>query len=336
MQLQRIRVTNFRGLTGPVELAGLPAGLAVIGGANEAGKSTLLEAVRAALFDKHGLSGESARAMQPLGAAVAPEVELDFTASGTEYRLWKRFVSRPGAELCGGGQTWADDAAEDQLQALLGFQRPGKGGSKLEHHGLWGLLWVSQGATFEPVAPNATARDALAGVLDTEVGEVLGGEAGPRLLKAFAAERDRLWTKAGKPRGELKEAQAARERARQARQEAEAALAQEAERRERLAQVERELAQMRQEGVVADMEGRLQRAEARQQELAERRQAVHDAEQRARLAATERAQAQQQWQGRKALRDAVAELAQQEGEHAEALAARQGEAEQASAERDRL
>ncbi|WP_443081506.1 AAA family ATPase, partial [Thiohalorhabdus sp.] len=46
MQLQRIRVTNFRKLTGPVEIGELPTGLAVIGGANEEGKSTLLEAIR--------------------------------------------------------------------------------------------------------------------------------------------------------------------------------------------------------------------------------------------------------------------------------------------------
>ncbi|MBK5942675.1 AAA family ATPase [Halorhodospira halophila] len=336
MQLQRVRVTNFRKLMGPVEIAELPSGLAVIGGGNEEGKSTLLEAIRAALFEKHGLMGEAARAMQPLGAAVAPEVELDFTVDGTEYRLWKRFVSKPAAELRGGGQAWADDAAEDQLQALLGFQRPGKGASKLEHHGLWGLLWVSQGETFEPVVPNATARDSLAGVLDTEVGEVLGGDVGPRLLQEFATERDRFWTKAGKPRGELKEARAAQERARAAREAAEQRLHEEAERRERLERVEQERARMRAEGVVAQMETRQQAAEARQQELDQRRRAVDDAEQQAKLAATERAQAQERWQGRQTLRDAVAELAEQEAESEETVTARQGEAEQAGAERDRL
>ncbi|MBK1727211.1 AAA family ATPase [Halorhodospira neutriphila] len=337
MQLQRVRVTNFRKLMGPVEIAELPPGLAVIGGGNEEGKSTLLEAIRAALFEKHGLMGEAARAMQPLGAAVAPEVELDFTVGGTEYRLWKRFVSKPRAELCGGGQTWADDAAEDQLQALLGFQRPGKGASKLEHHGLWGLLWVSQGETFEqPVVPNATARDSLAGVLDTEVGEVLGGDVGPRLLQEFATERDRFWTKAGKPRGELKEAHSALERARAAREAAEQRLHEEAERRERLERVEQERARMRAEGVVAQMEARQQAAEARQQELDQRRRAVEDAEQQAKLAATERAQAQERWQGRQTLRDAVADLAEQEANAEETVTARQGEAEQADAERDRL
>ncbi len=336
MQLQRIRVTQFRKLTGPVEIGDLPAGLAVIGGANEEGKSTLLEAIRAVLFEKHGLGGEAARAMQPLGAAVAPEVALDFTVDGTEYRLWKRFVSKAAAELRGAGQTWADDAAEDQLQALLGFERPGKGRSKVEHHGLWGLLWVSQGETFEAVHPNATARDSLAGVLDSEVGEVLGGDVGPRLLQHFTDQRDRFWTKTGKPRGDLKAAREAHEQARQARADAEKKLAEEDGRRDRLAQVDGELARMRQDGVVADLEARLQEAEARQEELAKRQQAVRDAEQHAKLAATERAQAQSQWQSRKELRDAVAELAKQETEHTETVAARQGEAEQAVAERDRL
>lgn len=336
MQLRRIRVSNFRKLIDPVEIAELPPGLAIIGGANEEGKSTLLEAIRAVLFEKHGLTGEAARAMQPLGAAVAPELELDFTVDGTEYHLWKRFVSNAAAKLRGAGRIWENDAAEDKLEGLLGFARPGRGPSKIEHHGLWGLLWVSQGAAFEEVRPNATARESLAGVLNSEVGEVLGGDVGPRLLDHFARQRDRFWTRAGRPRGELKHAQAGLERAHEARQIAENKLAKETGNRNRVAQVEGDLARMREEGVVADLERRLHEAEARQHELAERKRAVDAAEQQEKLVRTEREQAQSRWQSRKELRDALAELERQEAESSEAVAAREEESQRAFAERDRL
>ncbi|MFP4147061.1 MAG: AAA family ATPase [Halorhodospira sp.] len=336
MQIQRIRVTHFRKLAGPVEIGELPPGLAIIGGANEQGKSTLLEAIRAALFEKHSLGGEAARAMQPLDAAVAPEVELDFSVGGTTYHLWKRFVSKAAAKLHGAGQVWADDAAEEQLQALLGFERPGRGRSKSEHHGLWGLLWVSQGETFQAVHPHATARSSLTEVLDTEVGEVLGGDVGPALLQHFTNQRSHFWTKTGKPRGPLQEARKIRDQARKAREEAQARLDQEAERREQLARLEQELERMRTEGIVADLEARLQEAKARQQELARRRQAVHDAEQQERLAITEREQAQSQWQRRLELRNAVTDLQRQEAERAEAVTACQQETERVMAERERL
>lgn len=336
MQLQRIRVTNFRKLTGPVEIAELPSGLAVICGANEEGKSTLLEAIRAALFEKHSLKGEAARAMQPLGANVAPEVELDFIVDDTAYRLWKRFVSKATVKLSGAGQTWENDAAEEQLQTLLGFARPGKGPTKSEHHGLWGLLWVSQGATFEEVHPNTTARNFLAGILDSEVGEILGGDVGPRLLKHFAHQRDRFYTKAGKPRSDLKDAQIAWDKAFQARQEVEEQLAKEAERRDSVARVEGDLTRMREKGMVVDLESRLQQAEARQQELAERQRAVDDAEQQLRLAQTERKQAEDQWQSRKELRVIVQDAEEQENEHAVAMTNSEAQAEKAIAERERL
>ena len=49
MQISRIAIRNFRKLTGMPPLEGLGPGLNVVVGSNEAGKSTVLAALRAAL-----------------------------------------------------------------------------------------------------------------------------------------------------------------------------------------------------------------------------------------------------------------------------------------------
>ncbi len=64
MRLRRVEVRSFRKI-GHLVVDGLSDGLNVIVGDNEAGKSTLLAAMRAALFEKHRVRGEAAEAMLP-------------------------------------------------------------------------------------------------------------------------------------------------------------------------------------------------------------------------------------------------------------------------------
>ena len=52
-QLQRLRVEQLRQFRAPFELAGLDPGLNLLAGPNEAGKSTLGRAIRAAFFERH-------------------------------------------------------------------------------------------------------------------------------------------------------------------------------------------------------------------------------------------------------------------------------------------
>src|SRR5690606_15944377 len=101
MLFKRVAIRNFRRLQQPIRIDGLRSGLNVIAGDNEEGKSTVLRALRAALFDKHTLSGNAAAAFQPYGSQVRPEVELEFELAGKPYRLSKGFCQRPSAELTG-------------------------------------------------------------------------------------------------------------------------------------------------------------------------------------------------------------------------------------------
>ena len=137
MSFKSIEVENFRQFREKVLLENLDAGLNIIAGSNEAGKSTLLQAVRAALFDRHGSS--VGKSYKPYQAEVSPRVALVFTVDGVEYRLDKVFSSKKDGNTglkASDGKSWEGQAAEEHLAELLGFSYAKKGGSKAENQGL--------------------------------------------------------------------------------------------------------------------------------------------------------------------------------------------------------
>src|SRR4051812_31817016 len=108
MQLRRIEIRDFRKL-GHVIVDGLEDGLNVIVGDNEAGKSTILAALRAALFERHRISGEVANGMLPYNQAVRPEITVDFDIAGRSWRLRKAFCQKSEAELRGPAERYLND-----------------------------------------------------------------------------------------------------------------------------------------------------------------------------------------------------------------------------------
>jgi len=203
MKLRRIEVKDFRKL-GHVVIDDLGDGLNVIVGDNEAGKSTLLAALRAALFERHRVGGAAAAAMQPYNQSVRPEVALEFERGGVIWRLRKAFCQRQEAELSGNGERYTGDVVEDKLAEMFGFTPSSSGGTKpQEHHGVFGLLWVEQGMSHRQLGVGG-GRNHLASALEREIGQVTGGERGRALLTAAEARRDQFWDKRGNPRGDFK------------------------------------------------------------------------------------------------------------------------------------
>lgn len=201
MQLHRLEVRNFRKLK-HVVVDGLAPGLNVVVGDNEAGKSTLLAALRAVMFERHRVGGRALQAMLPHGHEMRPEIVLDFGLNGGTWRLRKAFNQRPEAELrLPSGQTVIGDAVEEQLATLFGFQAPGQRGSRPdEHQGVYGLLWVDQGLAHGPLSAGA-GQNSLSAAVETEVGQVVGGERGRQLLALASGRRDAFWGHKDKPRG---------------------------------------------------------------------------------------------------------------------------------------
>lgn len=207
MKLRSLAVNQFKKFTSPTRLNGIGDGLNVVVGPNEMGKSTLLDALRAALFEKYSSKAQPITALQNDRNQAAPVVELAFELDDGLYRITKRFVKKPYARLsCPDGRTLEGDTAEDTLRSLLGFDEPGKTGAKPETLGMWNVLWVQQGQSFGDFDLPDSARSNLHSALESEVGEVLGGRRGRALPQAIEKRLGELITgTTGKPRGAYKE-----------------------------------------------------------------------------------------------------------------------------------
>lgn len=199
MRLHRLRIEQLRQFRQAFELTGFEPGLNIFAGPNEAGKSTLVRAIRAAFFERH--RSASVDDLLPWGEpTAAPSVELDFSIGGVDYRLRKSFMHRKRCELKFGARALDGEDAEQHLAELLGFRFAGKGASKPEHWGIPGLLWIEQGSAQEIAESVGNATDHLRKALDQSVGEVASSQ-GDEVIQRVRTERDALLKANGQPRG---------------------------------------------------------------------------------------------------------------------------------------
>ena len=146
MRLIRCRLESIRRHRA-LEVAFAP-GLTLIGGANESGKSSLVEAMHRTLFVRSSATGAVIRDLRSATHAGHPQVEIDFESAGHRWSLLKCFSGAAGtSRLSRAGQEALLGAdAEDQLAALLGVEEII--GSRQVNRVLptrWAHLWVMQG-----------------------------------------------------------------------------------------------------------------------------------------------------------------------------------------------
>ncbi len=218
LRVTRLAVKDVGVLRGKVDLGPLDPEITLITGANETGKSTAVEALRCALFEKHNAGHAGIRAMQPHGTNLSPEVWVDFTVGGQHYELHKRFLKGAMVELhVDEAEHFVGAEADEAVWACLGSSRPGTRGAKREDMGIWGLLWVSQdeAAAADPGTKiGEETRGALQDVIGRQVGQIVGGRHGERIRTRAREEARRYWTPTlEKPTGELAEARERRDRA---------------------------------------------------------------------------------------------------------------------------
>ena len=199
MKLTRLRIEQFKQFRQPLEIDALEPGLNLFIGANEAGKSTVVAAIRAAFFERHR-SG-SVDELRPWGdSSASPSVELEFDLGDRHCRLAKSFLHKKRCELQWGGERFDGADAEDKLADLLGFQHASKGVSKAEHWGIPGLLWIAQGTAHDIRAPVVHATDHLRRALNESLGEVASSGGDEVLAKVEAARNELLTASTGAPR----------------------------------------------------------------------------------------------------------------------------------------
>ena len=177
----------------------------LIGGPNESGKSTLIEAAHRALFLRAKTTGEVQKSMVSRNHGGQPEVEVRFEARGRGYHLLKRFNGMNGTATLTevGGSTWSGEEAETILAGLLGIDATSGGrgaGGRLTQQ--WAHLWVWQGCAGDDPTEHANTQCAalLARLQEMGGAAAMQSENDARVARVLAQRRERLFNRNGEPK----------------------------------------------------------------------------------------------------------------------------------------
>jgi DNA repair exonuclease SbcCD ATPase subunit len=204
--IRRIAVDGFRKFRAPFAIEGMVDGLNIVIEPNESGKSTLLEALRAAFFVRHNTRNQLAQSFAPHGEAVGPEIKVGFDVDGAPWTITKRFLRSPLVEISGPQGRAQGEEAESRLNALLGSVRDTSRNGDISTYGVLGLLWVAQTEALSVSAPGQIVRDTITSTLEAEVGSIIGGEAYRRVRAQVDAQFSLYWTPTGQKKGRQTEA----------------------------------------------------------------------------------------------------------------------------------
>ncbi|ORW17503.1 hypothetical protein AWC18_17095 [Mycolicibacter nonchromogenicus] len=291
MRLHRLVLTNYRGVAHR-EIDFPDHGVVVVCGANEIGKSSMIEALDLLLESKDRSAKKDVKQVKPTHADVGAEVTAEISTGPYRFVYHKRFHKAPRTQLTilePRREQLTGDEAHDRVRAML---------DETMDTGLWQAQRVLQASS--TAAVDLSGCDALSRALDIAAGDTasLSGTE-PVLIERIEAEYARYFTGTGRPTGEWSAAIAALAAA-----DAEVArctelLAEVDDRVHRHAELSARLAGLTDEQAAAD--ARLNAAQAASTAIEELRGRLHDAQlvataAKATSAATESAQAERRRQ----------------------------------------
>ncbi|MBM4010097.1 MAG: SMC family ATPase [Planctomycetes bacterium] len=142
MRILSVRVKNFR--MHEDRTVTFDRERTVVAGPNEAGKSTLVDAIERVLCYPHRSTAGDLDGIKPKAGGGAPEVILQFEQDGGTYVIHKIFKGNAQSVATltdDAGNQFRGDEAEERLRALLGF---GNAALRNPFFG-WSHLWARQG-----------------------------------------------------------------------------------------------------------------------------------------------------------------------------------------------
>lgn len=147
MIVETLSLKNWRGYR-DLHSFSFDKGFNLVVGRNEAGKSTLFEALTRVMFDRHSSKAEEIKKIQPLNSSLGPEVELIFSQGGRRYKIKKRFLHQSICEFYSERDGHWDldhegDKADSELRKIL-IGTPSSRTAQPENRGLAQALWYLQ------------------------------------------------------------------------------------------------------------------------------------------------------------------------------------------------
>ncbi|MFN8068209.1 MAG: AAA family ATPase [Mycolicibacterium insubricum] len=196
MIIHRLTLTNYRGI-GRREVTFAERGVTLVSGANEIGKSSMIEALDLLLEVKDRSTKKEVKAVKPTHLDAGAEVEAEISSGPYRFVYRKRFHKQAETSLtvlAPAREQVTGDEAHDRVRAIL---------AETVDTGLWQAQRVLQSASTAPV--DLASCDALTRALDLAAGDlddaVLSGDE-PALLERIDAEYARYFTATGRPTGE--------------------------------------------------------------------------------------------------------------------------------------
>jgi hypothetical protein len=206
MRLRAIELTNVRRFAGQrARLSGIGDGITVLSEPNEFGKSTFFDAIHALFFEKHGSRNAAIKALQP-HAGGAPEVAVEVDLPEGRFRIAKRWISKPQAQVLDAtGRLIAQaDEAEAWIDRLMGGGLAGPSGLLWVRQGLMGLESDDKRERERDLSARRDLMSSVAGEIDM----MTGGRRMDAVIDRVAEALAKLATDGGRPKagGEWKRA----------------------------------------------------------------------------------------------------------------------------------
>jgi predicted ATP-dependent endonuclease of OLD family len=200
MKFIRLRVANYRGIA-TAEVNFGPTGITLMQGPNEAGKTSLSEAIGFLFEYLDSSKHRNIEAIKPVHRDEGPQIELQAESGPYAFNYFKRFLKRPETKLTISKpkpENHTGREAHERAEAIL---------RETLDIDLWKALTIQQGdAIHQPVL---TKQTSLSVALDKAAG---GRPADPReegLFEKVRAEYLLYYTERGAERKELAESRKA-------------------------------------------------------------------------------------------------------------------------------
>ncbi len=191
MKLHRLVLTNYRGITHR-EIEFPDHGVVVVSGANEIGKSSMIEALDLLLHSKDRSTKKDVKQVKPTHADVGAEITAEISTGRYRFIYRKRFHKRCETQLTlvtPRREQLTGDEAHERVLALL---------DETVDMDLWQAQRVLQAASTDAV--DLSGCDALSRALDVTPGDLSGAE--PLLVDRIDDEYLRYFTPTGRATGE--------------------------------------------------------------------------------------------------------------------------------------
>ena len=198
MKYKRLRITNYRGVDS-LEIKFESRGLTLVQGPNEAGKTSLNEAIGILFEHPDNASNKHVKPIRPVHRDVGPEIELDAESGPYKFTYFKRFHKNPETKLTISNPTPENHTgreAHDRAKEILG---------ETLDVDLWKALMIRQGDAI--AQPDLANQQSLSAALDKAAGGVPTDQAEEGLFVKSTEEYRRFYSeRTGKENKSLKEA----------------------------------------------------------------------------------------------------------------------------------